>query len=49
MPAYKSYPTVANTPNRGQRKLKRKTTFEFNRTIAKVNRKARRLARKGLK
>lgn len=46
MPNYKPYPTVANTPNRGQRKSQRKTVFAYNAAQAAVERKARRDARK---
>jgi hypothetical protein len=46
MPAYKAYPTVADTPNRKARKARRKTTFEYNAAQAAVERRARRDARK---
>ena len=46
MPNYRAYPTVANTPNRKQRKSQRKTIFEHNRAQAAVERRARRDARK---
>lgn len=47
MPAYKAYPTVADTPNRKQRKSRRRSTFEYNAAQANVERRARRDARKG--
>lgn len=46
MPNYMAYPTVANTPNRKQRKSKRKSTFVHNSAQAAVERRARRDARK---
>lgn len=46
MPQYKSYPTVATTPSRKQRKSKRKSTFEYNQLQGNVERKARRDLRK---
>lgn len=46
MPHYIAYPTVANTPNRNQRKAKRKTIFEENKTMARRERKAKRLAKR---
>lgn len=46
MPQYKPYPTVADTPNRKARKSRRKSTFEYNRAQAAVERRARRDARK---
>jgi hypothetical protein len=46
MPDYKPYPTVANTPNRKQRKSQRKTVFVYNAAQGAVERRARREARK---
>lgn len=46
MTTYKSYPTVAAQPNRTQRKAARKTTFEYNHTVARKARRAKRDARK---
>jgi hypothetical protein len=46
MPAYKAYPTVADTPNRKGRKSRRKSTFEYNRAQAAVERRVRRDARR---
>lgn len=47
MPNYKTYCVEGKT--RKQRKSSRKATFEFNKQIASVERKARRLARKEIK
>lgn len=41
---YKSYPKSKDTPNRKARKSERNKVFQYNRTILKVTRKARRLA-----
>lgn len=46
MPHYTAYPTSKDTPNRNQRKAKRKAIFEANRIAAREERKARREARK---
>lgn len=46
MPKFTAYPTVANTPNRKQRKAKRRTVFEANRVAYREERTARRAARK---
>lgn len=46
MPHYKAYATVLDTPSRKSRKAKRRSTFEFNKKQASVERKARRDARK---
>lgn len=48
MPHYIPYPTVKDTPNRKQRKAKRKNIFAENKFMAKAERKAKRLARKKL-
>ncbi len=46
MPQYKSYPDVKTQPNRTQRKAARKTTFEYNHTVARKARRAKRDERK---
>lgn len=46
MPNYQAYPNSENTPNRKQRKSKRKTIFAYNAAQAGVERKARRDLRK---
>lgn len=46
MPHYQAYPTVADTPNRKQRKAKRKNVFAANKSAAAEERRARRKARK---
>ena len=46
MPSHQKYPTVAEMPNRKQRKANRKKIFWFNKAQAAVERRARRLARK---
>lgn len=46
MPNYKAYPTVADTPNRKQRKARRRSTFAYNAAQSAVERRARRDARK---
>ena len=46
MPNYQAYPTVKDTPNRKQRKSKRKNIFWANKAQASVERRARRDARK---
>lgn len=46
MPHYIAYPTAKDTPNRKQRKAKRRTIFAENKFMAKAERKALRLARK---
>lgn len=46
MPNYKAYPTVANTPNRKMRKSQRGSTFAHNKAQGRVERNARRDARK---
>lgn len=43
---YRSYPTVQEQPNRKLRKAARKTVYEFNHTIAKIERKKARLERR---
>lgn len=49
MPHYKSYPVVANTPSRKQRKSQRRNVFAFNQAVAAEERRARRKARKEAK
>lgn len=46
MPNYQAYPTVKDTPNRKQRKSKRKAIFAHNAAQGAVERRARRAARK---
>lgn len=46
MPNYMAYPTTKDTPNRKQRKAKRKAIFAHNRAQGAVERRARRDARK---
>lgn len=46
MPQYKAYPTVKDTPNRKQRKARRRSTFAYNAAQGAVERRARREARK---
>lgn len=46
MPNYKAYPTVLTQPKRSLRKAARKTTFEYNKTVARKARRAKRDARK---
>ena len=48
-PNYKAYPTVADTPNRKQRKARRRTIFYENKLQAAVERRARQEARKAAK
>lgn len=43
---FKSYATKKDTPNRRARKNLRNSVFQFNRKIAKTQRKAARLARR---
>lgn len=47
MPKYLAYATVENTPNRKNRKAKRRSTFAYNKAQGAIERKARREARKG--
>lgn len=46
MPSFLAYPNSQNTPNRKQRKAKRRSTFAHNKVQAAVERRARRDARK---
>lgn len=46
MSAYKAYGTTKTTPARKSRKTERRTIFQFNRSVAKIARKERRLARR---
>lgn len=46
MPNYLAYPTVKDTPNRKMRKGKRGSTFAHNKAQGRVERNARRAARK---
>lgn len=47
MPQYKKYPTVKELSSQKQRKAQRHAIFAYNKTVARIARKARRLARKG--
>jgi hypothetical protein len=46
MPNFRAYPTVADTPNRKQRKAQRKRVFAENQDAYGVARRARRDARR---